>query len=373
MNLPQNKLIRIVKITIFMLSFCAILPLMTYAKTANQNTNIDCLPVFYVNPDDIFMPADVNLAQEHSSSDVDAKKVIPGGMTVGIRINTSGVLVLRTDYINDINGVSHKPSENILKPGDLIVSANGRPVENKEMLREEISSSLREVNLYIKRDDEIIERSITPIKCSQSNTNKIGAWIRDSTQGIGTITYINPKTMKFGALGHGIIDVDTKELMSVAGGEVWGADVTSIKKGKRGIPGELVGDIVLGNSLGKVRMNNEYGLYGVINSDVEWCCNDAIAIASKDDVTTGAAKILTNIGSDSVSEYDIIIESLNKNSSDNTKGIVIRIIDDRLLGKTNGIVQGMSGSPIIQNGKLIGAITHVTVRPYPKLLSLRTP
>jgi len=168
--------------------------------------------------------------------------------------------------------------------------------------------------------------------------------------------------MKFGALGHGIMDIDTKKLMSVGGGEVWDADVRTIKKGKRGVPGELVGDILIGKSLGEVRMNNAYGLYGVMGSDTQWLGNEPIAIASKDEVITGHAVILTNIGTDQVREYDIIVESLNKNSCDNSKGLVIRIVDDTLLDKTNGIVQGMSGSPIIQNGKLVGAITHVFVQ-----------
>ena len=346
MNLLQIKLIRIIKLTIFMLSFCAVIPLAAYAKS----TNIDYLPVFYVEPNDIFI---VNYSNE--------KKVIPVGITVGIRINTKGIMVLRADYINDMNAVSHKPSEDILLPGDIIMSVNGQTVQNKEMLQEMISNSYGNVVLDIKRDGELMKKTITPVKCLNDNTNKIGVWVRDSTQGIGTVTYINPETMKFGALGHGIVDVDTKKLMSIEDGEVWGADVKSIKKGRRGSPGELVGDIMLGESLGVVRANNSYGLYGIVNRDIEWLSRTAIPIASKDEVTTGPASILTNIGSESVSEYEIVIESVNKNSSDNSKGISIRIVDDRLLSKTNGIVQGMSGSPIIQNGKLVGAITHVFV------------
>lgn len=379
-----------------MLSFCAILPLMTYAKTANtavpylpsdlrngkiqcskelssqeityvkrncyKNNNIDYLPVFYVNPNDIFMPSDSKVVESDTTANINMKKVIPGGMTVGIRINTNGVMVLRTEHVSDINGMTHKPAEDILYPGDLIVSVNGRLAENKEVLQEEISSSEGAIELSIKREGELFESTITPIKCPQDNVSKIGAWVRDSTQGIGTVTYINPNTMKFGALGHGIMDVDTKKLMSVGNGSVWDADVKSIKKGKRGVPGELVGDIVLGKSLGEVRMNNAYGLYGVMNNDIEWLDESTVAVASKDEVTTGPAHILTNIGGDCVSKYDIVIESLNKNSCDNSKGIVIRIVDDGLLDKTNGIVQGMSGSPIIQNDKIIGAITHVFVQ-----------
>ena len=368
MNLQQTYAIKIIKLTIFMLLFCAIIPLMTYAKTALLNNNIDYLPVFYVNSDDIFIPPLNNLTDTETLTDSDTKKVIPGGMTVGIRINTSGVMVVRTDYISDTDGKDHSPSEDILNPGDLIISANGKLVTNAEELHAEILNSDDTIELSIKRDDAILERTIAPIICSHTNENKIGTWVRDSTQGIGTLTYINPTTMKFGALGHGIMDIDTKKLMAVSGGDMWDADVKTIKKGKRGAPGELVGDIAIGDSLGAVRMNNSYGLYGTMDTDAKWLSNEPMPIASKCEVVTGPATILTNIGSDSVSSYEVIIESLNKNSCDNTKGIVIRITDDSLLDKTNGIVQGMSGSPIIQNHKLVGAITHVFVLCYHFLL-----
>jgi len=368
LNLQQNNVIKLMKFTIFMLFFCAIIPLMTYAKAAPLNNNIDYLPVFYANTDEIFIPPLNTLTNEETFTNPDTKKVIPGGMTVGIRINTSGVMVVRADYINDVNGTTHSPSEDILHPGDLVIAANGRLINTTKELQNEILSASDTIELSIKRDDALIERTITPIKCSHTNENKIGAWVRDSTQGIGTLTYINPSTMKFGALGHGIMDIDTKKLMNVSGGEVWDADVKTIKKGKRGAPGELVGDIAIGQSLGTVRMNNAYGLYGTMDLGAEWLSNTLVPIASKCEVETGPASILTNIGADSVSTYGVIIESLNKNSCDNSKGIVIRIVDDSLLDKTNGIVQGMSGSPIIQNDKLVGAITHVFVLCYHFLL-----
>ena len=351
-----------------MLIFCAIIPFMTYAKTAPLNNNIDSLPVFYVNSDEIFIPPIDKLINEKTHTNLDTKKIIPGGMTVGIRINTSGVMVVRAEYINDVNGTTHSPAEDILHPGDLVISANGRLITNTTELQNEILSATDTIELSIKRDDALIERSVTPIKCSHTNENKIGAWVRDSTQGIGTLTYINPSTMKFGALGHGIMDIDTKKLMDVSGGDVWDADVMTIKKGKRGAPGELVGDVAIGDSLGQVKMNNAYGLYGTMDTDAKWLSNEPIPISSKCDVVTGPAIILTNIGTDIVSSYDVIIESLNKNSCDNSKGIIIRIVDQNLLDKTNGIVQGMSGSPIIQNDKLVGAITHVFVLCYHFLL-----
>jgi len=338
------------------------MPSITYAKSAAHNQNIDYLPVFYVNTDEIFMPPGDKTQDTKAIKSSDIKKVIPGGMTVGIRINTGGIMVVRMDHINDINGTERRPAEDILQPGDLIISANGVMLESKEELQQEIINSNGSVLLSIKRDGMLLEEILTPIRCSKTNTNKIGAWVRDCTQGIGTLTYINPDTMKFGALGHGIMDIDTKKLMIIDGGEVWDADVRTIKKGRRGVPGELVGDILIGKSLGKVKMNNAYGLYGIVSPDVDWLSNELMYIAPKDEVVAGSASILTNIGAPSMLKYDIIIESLNTNSCDNSKGLVIRIVDEELLGKTNGIVQGMSGSPIIQNGKLVGAITHVFVQ-----------
>ena len=355
---------KIIKFSVFMLSFCAMLYLLTDAKSAMpgsltvSNINNE-LPILYIESDNIF--TNEACVKEIPLKDCE-QAVIPGGMTVGIRISTNGVLVLGTDYISDIKGEAHKPADGILYPGDLILSVNGNLTENKEALKEEINRSRGNIHLSVKRDGETLQEIIKPIKCTQTSINKIGAWVRDSTQGIGTITYINPQTMKFGALGHGIMDVDTKKLMSIKSGEVTSADVKSIRKGKRGAPGELVGDIMMGERFGEVRINNPYGLYGIVNKDISWLKNATMPAANKDDVMAGPATILTNIGSEEVVEYNIIVETLNKHSSDNSKGMIIRIIDERLINKTNGIVQGMSGSPILQNGRLIGAITHVFVQ-----------
>lgn len=370
----DNNISKIIKFTVFMLSFCGMLYLLTDAKPALQDSltvsNIiaDELPILYVESEDVYTNFDTDtdeIAELPVKTDYEEtceELVIPGGMTVGIRISTNGVLVLGTDYISDVKGEPHKPAEGVLYPGDLILSVNGNLTEDKETLKEEINRAAGDIRLELKRDGEMLNETIKPIRCTQTSINKIGAWVRDSTQGIGTITYINPRTMKFGALGHGIMDVDTKKLMSIKSGEVTSADVKSIKKGKRGAPGELVGDIMMGERFGEVRINNPYGLYGVVARDIEWLHNKTVPISSKDDVITGPASILTNIGTQDVMEYDIIIETLNKNSSDNSKGLIIRIVDEDLINKTNGIVQGMSGSPILQNGKLVGAITHVFVQ-----------
>jgi len=187
--------------------------------------------------------------------------------------------------------------------------------------------------------------------------------VRDSTQVIGTITYLDPNTGKFAALGHGILDVDTRKLMTVRYGDVMKTEIKSVKKGKKGLPGELIGDIKTDEVIGQVRLNNEYGLYGKLDNPNSWSSlGSPVKIGLQNEVEEGPAVIISNVDGITAKEYDIYIESINKNSQDDSKGMVIRITDEELLEKTNGIVQGMSGSPIIQNNKLVGAVTHVFVQ-----------
>jgi len=285
-------------------------------------------------------------------------EVIPCGITVGVRINTNGVMVLGTGAVRDMYGRLHNPSDGILRPGDLILSANGQSLTNKEDLILAIAESDDILTLQVKRDNETLEAVITPIRAASGNM--IGSWVRDSTQGIGTITYFNPETNTFGALGHGIMDVDTKRLMSVRSGYIISARITAIKKGMRGTPGELVGVIEPQNVLGQIRTNSPYGIYGVMeHSPVS---SEPMPVAKQDQIVEGPATIRTNVIDNQVRDFEIYIESVNRFSVDDTKGMVIRITDRELLSATNGIVQGMSGSPIMQNGRIIGAVTHVFVQ-----------
>ena len=286
-------------------------------------------------------------------------EVIPGGLTVGVRINTDGVMVLGTGTVTDQHGKQHSPSAGKLRAGDLILNANGRDLESKEDLISAIADSGEELHLQIKRDSETLETTIKPVHADTGNM--IGSWVRDSTQGIGTITYINPATGVFGALGHGIMDVDTKKLMSVKSGRITASSITSIKKGARGTPGELVGEIDESNTLGQVKANSSFGIYGVMTLPPD-ISQQTVRIAKQDQIEEGPATIRTNIAGSQIREFQIYIDSVNRFSTDDTKGMVISITDPELLALTGGIVQGMSGSPILQNGKLIGAVTHVFVQ-----------
>ncbi len=291
-------------------------------------------------------------------------QVVPCGNTIGVKINTDGVMVLGTGYVNSEDGNSYEPSKGIIKSGDLILQANDVKLENKEQLIEQIEKSNgNPINLEIKRDDEVVQASINPIKSVDDKLYKAGIWVRDSTQGIGTITYYNPQSGKFGALGHGILDVDTSKLMSVKDGQITDSKITSVKKGQKGEPGELIGSILSENVFGNIKTNTPYGIYGNINSKINKNLpTETMTIGLQQEVHEGKAFIRSNILDGEIKEYEINIQSVSKFSNDDSKGMIIKITDSRLLENTNGIVQGMSGSPIIQDGKLIGAVTHVFVQ-----------
>ena len=288
-------------------------------------------------------------------------EVIPCGITVGVRINTNGVMVLGTGTVIDANGHQHNPSVGKLKAGDLILNANGKDLSNKEDLMSAIANSGNTLHLQIKRDNETIETTIKPIQSEKGNM--IGSWVRDSTQGIGTVTYFNPTTGNFGALGHGIMDVDTKKLMSVKSGRITAAQIISIKKGIKGTPGELIGEIQASNILGQINTNSPFGIYGIMATPLPSNIpRETMRVAKQDQIKEGPATIRTNVVNSEVRDFEINIENVNRFSTDDTKGMVIRITDPGLLKLTGGIVQGMSGSPILQNGKIVGAITHVFVQ-----------
>jgi len=291
-------------------------------------------------------------------------EVIPLGFAIGVRINTDGVMVLGTGSFAGINGETHRPAHDILRAGDLILRANNTEINNKEDLSEYVAAGEGEVTFSIRRDGEETEVTLTPEIAATDNIRRIGVWVRDSTKGIGTLTFYNPATGEFGALGHGILDVDTKMLLSVRSGTIMPSTVTSVNRGARGMPGELEGQVDVSTSLGTITTNCQSGIFGKL-------CPQAIQgfenlarmpIARRAQIQEGPATILTNVTGTEVQEYKIQIESINRNATDETKGIVIRITDPELLQITGGIVQGMSGSPIIQDGRIIGAITHVFVQ-----------
>jgi len=298
---------------------------------------------------------------------IDTLEVIPSGNSIGIYIETDGVMVLGTGVVTGADGLNYEPSLNKLKSGDYILAINQKQVHSKEEVMEEIGrmnakdNQDGKLNIRIRRNKEELDYMIEPVKTA-SGEYKIGAWIRDNTQGIGTLTFITTDG-KFGALGHGITDVDTSLIMEMEEGSIYKADIMTIVKGKKGTPGELIGAISQNEKfrLGSIKKNTELGIYGEVKTDVLDTISAPIPIGLKQEVEYGPATILSCVDN-TVKEYNILIEKIDINSSSLNKGMVIHIVDNELIEKTGGIVQGMSGSPIIQNGKIIGAVTHVFIQ-----------
>jgi stage IV sporulation protein B len=294
---------------------------------------------------------------------IETSELIPCGNPIGIYVETDGILVLGSGRITGEDGLNYEPISNKLKSGDYILKINGKEMSKKKELIDEIQNSNgKDVDLLIRRNEEEFTVQITPVKTASGNY-KIGAWIRDNTQGIGTLTFVSPDG-QFGALGHGITDIDTGLLMDVKDGSIYTAEIMSIIKGKEGEPGELIGMIRQSDKfkIGSIKENTYQGIFGTIGNEFDDnLSTEPLEIGLKQEVVKGKAKIRCTI-EDKVSDYDIEIESVDMSNSNHSKGIVIRITDERLLDLTGGIVQGMSGSPIIQNNKIIGAVTHVFIQ-----------
>lgn len=296
---------------------------------------------------------------------IDTMELIPCGSPIGIYVETDGILVLGSGKITGVDGLNYEPTRDKLKSGDYILAIDGVEVNRKNNFVNQIQECKGEdITLLVRRNNEEITVRITPVKTA-SGSYKIGAWIRDNTQGIGTLTFIAPDG-QFGALGHGITDVDTGLLMDVKMGSIYIAEIMSIVKGKEGEPGELIGMIRQSDKyrIGNITNNTYQGIFGRVGFGYNYSSNaqmEPLQIGLKQEVRKGTAYIRCTIDG-SVSDYEIQIESVDMSNSNHSKGIVIRITDKRLLELTGGIVQGMSGSPIIQNNKIIGAVTHVFIQ-----------
>lgn len=290
------------------------------------------------------------------------KLLIPSGIPIGIYVKTNGILVVGIGEFENEKGETVSPSRYILQAGDYILQVNYEPIENKRQFIQMIEESEGgEMILTLDRNDEQIELKIQP-ECNQNGEYKLGIWIRDNAQGIGTLTYVDTDA-SFGALGHGINDVDTSTLMSLGEGVLYKTEIVGITRGKDGTPGELTGYIEYDNKniIGEITENTPEGIFGLCRKEiVSQSAYEPIPIALKQEVVIGPAKIICSVTGEP-KFYDIEIEELNMDESNVNRGLVIRVTDEELLTLTGGIIQGMSGSPIIQNGQLVGAVTHVLV------------
>ena len=292
-----------------------------------------------------------------------AKEVYVSGAAVGIYMQTKGVLIIDTGEILSESGETEEPARDIVKPGDYIVAFNQNRIQCKQDLLEDLADLDGEsVTLKVRRGKETIPLSLTPVK-DEEGKYKLGIWVRDDTQGIGTLTYVDEEG-RFGALGHGISDVDTGELLSIADGNLYDAQILGIRKGEKGNPGELSGLIryEAGNILGEISENRKNDIFGTMEASQLKNMNlEKVPIGYKQDLKTGPASVFCCTDGE-VKEYAAEITRIDLNHEDSNKSFVIQITDKELLEKTGGIVQGMSGSPVLQNGKLFGAVTHVFVQ-----------
>lgn len=289
-------------------------------------------------------------------------RVMPVGRAVGLYIHADGVMVLGTGRIAAAGGNEKMPAYKKLRTGDYIYEVNGTPVvtiqDISRLIRE---SGNKQVVLGVLRDSNRIKVRITPVQAGNGNY-QIGVWLREDTEGIGTLTFVTEDD-QYAALGHGITDIDTELLIRLQNGGLYPAGIDHIIKGKNGSPGQLAGFVNLGmdNRLGTIRNNTSLGITGEITSgEYKYDKDKACAVGRKQDVKKGKASILCQLDN-TVKEYQVEIEKVNLSSEDN-KGMEIHVTDPELLKKAGGIVQGMSGAPILQDGKCIGAVTHVFVR-----------
>lgn len=288
--------------------------------------------------------------------------VIPGGEAIGLRLYTSGVLVVGMSEIVGTDNKTYSPyKESGIKEGDMIVKVDDESVTcTSDLISKVNECNGKEIEITYVRNGNNYTTEMLPTK-TEEDEYKLGLWVRDAATGVGTITYYDPQSKMFGALGHGILDVDTSKLIDIAKGEVITSRILSITKGEKGSPGEVQGSIDNGKVIGEVYKNTNFGIYGKLTNTDILENGKELEVMPRDEVKTGKATIICTLDDNKRAEYEIEIERVYTATNRSNKNMIIKVTDERLLEKTGGIIQGMSGSPIIQDGKFVGAVTHVMV------------
>lgn len=285
--------------------------------------------------------------------------VVPMGNAIGMKLYTAGVLVVG---MSEIEG--KKPYENSgIKEGDRIIQINQNQIDSTDDLMQAVNKSDgNNISIKYVRDEKTITTSIKPVKNS-SNEYKIGLWVRDAAAGVGTLTFYEPASGMFATLGHGIMDIDTSDLIKIANGELVTTNILSITKGTKGNPGEIRGTIEAGHTIGTISKNTKFGVFGTINKTPYLSIpnTNEMQVALREEIKTDKAQIICELENGKKEYYDIEIQKVFVNNNKDNKSMLIKITDQKLLEQTGGIIQGMSGAPIIQNGKFVGAVTHVLV------------
>ncbi|MBB6697590.1 SpoIVB peptidase [Clostridium algidicarnis] len=320
-------------------------------------------PTFFTNRNTLNPLQSKSIIKPNGKS-ISEIEIYPGGNSLGIKLNTNGVLVVAYSQIeNESENIPSISEKGGIEIGDNILKINNVEINTAEDMVKAINNCEgKEISLIINRKGNIIEKSITPVK-GKGGRYKIGLWIRDSTSGVGTLTFYDDTTKKFAALGHPVTDEDTGNIMTIKSGEIIKASIVSVKRGEKGSPGELKGNFIEETlPLGNIINNTECGIFGEVSDSIKGLkFNKPLKIASKEELKEGPAEIITTIDDSGPKRYKIEIEKLLYQDKPGPKSMVIKVTDKELLEKTGGIVQGMSGSPIIQNNKLVGAVTHVLI------------
>ena len=301
------------------------------------------------------------LSQGRCAAAGEARTVIPMGRAVGIKLFSDGVLVVGLADVPGQAGSAAPARACGLKQGDIITHINDTQVDTIEQVREVLQDlEGDQMSIRAMRGDKQVQFTAQAVACDDG-TYKLGAWIRDSMAGIGTMTFYDPASGTFAALGHGINDVDTAQLMPLQSGSIMYSCVTAVKKGLSGAPGSLQGEFDLTRDMGQLYANTNCGIFGTLTDPDILGQAEAVEVASRGQVRAGAATILSNIAGDEVKEYQVEITHIYPAAAGETRNLMLRVTDPELLEQTGGSVQGMSGSPILQDGRLVGAVTHVLV------------
>ena len=303
--------------------------------------------------------------KEVSVNVIDDVEVVPLGGLIGMKLYTNGVLVVGMSEIYGQNNQVYRPYENTgIKEGDTITKINDEYIVSTEDMTECINASQgKEIKITYIHNNKTLETNITPIETDKNNY-KVGLWVRDTAAGVGTATFYDKNTGKVAMLGHGILDVDTEELIDISDGKVTNTSVVSIIKGENGKTGRIQGIVEGQKEIGTISKNTYYGVYGKLYNmnEIKGNTSKSVKIALRNEIQAGEATLMCALDNGQVKEYTVEIQKIYLNNNSNNKSMLLKVTDEELLEKTGGIIQGMSGSPIIQNGKLIGALTHVLVQ-----------
>ena len=288
--------------------------------------------------------------------------LVPGGFAVGITIRTQGVLVVGLGTVDTEQGALSPGATAGLQPGDVILRVNGESVLNAEHLSKLTDASVGTLQLTVERAGESLQLNLQPVRDASDDILRIGLWVRDSTAGIGTTSFYDETLRWFCALGHPVSDIDTQSLLTIREGRIVSTKIVDVRRGEQGSPGELIGVFsVTEKPAGTILVNSEYGIYGTVETTPVNPLYGEIPMGYAYEAHEGPAKMLATVSGEGIQAFDCEVVRVNQQSGAAVKGMIIDISDAELMAATGGIVQGMSGCPVVQDGKLVGVVTHVFV------------